>query len=299
MSPPPDIIWVRTGRQSIPFSRGILTKSLTRSGVGVEEAYTLAEEIENEMSTSGLDEIQADELMNHIYKKLRSRGLYKAATNYRVWRNVRKLKVPIIILIGGATGVGKSTVSTEIAFRLGINYTIGTDTIREVMRRMVSPELLPALTVSSFDAEESIVLPSVMIDKALYAFERQVSHVAVGIDAVLERARKESINMIIDGVHIVPGYYELEWKDAILFHFVLYVEDLEQHKAHFYARALGSQRSADRYVQSMDRIRRIQDFILERAKAYGIPIIENSNLEETTERILEIITDRLKEELES
>jgi 2-phosphoglycerate kinase len=299
MAPPPDVIWVRAGRQPIPFSRGILTKSLTRAGVGVEEAYSLAEEIEDEMTAAGVDEISAEDLMNHIYKKLRERGLHKAATNYRVWRNVRKMKVPIIILIGGATGVGKSTVSTEIAFRLGINYTIGTDTIREVMRRMVSDELLPTLSVSSFDADESIVLPTVMIDKSLYAFERQVSHVAVGINAVLDRARKEGINMVIDGVHIVPGYYELEAKDAILLHFVLYVDDLEQHKGHFYARGMGSQRSADRYVRSIDRIRRIQDFIMERAKAYGIPTIENSNLETTTERIMSVITERLKEELES
>jgi 2-phosphoglycerate kinase len=105
--------------------------------------------------------------------------------------------------------------------------------------------------------------------------------------------------MILDGVHIVPGYYELVYTDAILFHFVLYVDDLEQHKGHFYARSLGTQRAAERYIERIDRIRRIQDFILERAKAYGIPTIENSNLETTTETIMGVITDRLKEELES
>jgi 2-phosphoglycerate kinase len=297
--PPPEGIYVRTGRQTIPFSRGILSKSLTRAGVGVEEAYSIAEEIETEMSGSEKDEIQVDDLMNHIYKKLRERGLYKAATNYMVWRNVRKLKVPIIIMIGGGTGVGKSTISTEIAFRLGINYTISTDTIREVMRRMVTSELMPTLAASSFEADELITIPSPMIDKTIYAFERQVSHVSVGINGVLNRAIKESIPMIIDGVHCIPGYYQRNPKGAIMFQFILYVSDVEQHRAHFYARGIGSQRAADRYVARLDNIRRIQDFILERAKAYGIPTIDNTNLEDTTEQILEIITDRLKEELES
>jgi 2-phosphoglycerate kinase len=298
MSPPPHVIWVRTGRQSIPFSHGILTKSLTQAGVGVEEAYALAEEIENEMEAAEKEEVEADDLMGLTVEKLRDRGLTKAANNYLVWRSVRKLKAPIIILIGGGTGVGKSTVSTEIAFRLGINYTISTDTIREVMRRMITTELMPTLATSSFEAADTINLPTFMIDKAIYAFERQVSGVSVGIDAVLERAVKESINMIIDGVHVVPGYYVVPPQESILFQFVLHVSDVEQHKAHFDARAMGSHRTADRYISKIDQIRRIQEFIVERAQADNIPIIDNMNLEDTSETILSIITDRLKEEMD-
>jgi 2-phosphoglycerate kinase len=266
--------------------------------VGVEEAYSIAEEIESDYA-GGKDEIPLDDLMNHIYEKLRERGLFKAATNYLVWRNVRKLKVPIIIMIGGGTGVGKSTISTEIAFRLGINYTISTDTIREVMRRMITSELMPTLAASSFEADETITIPSPMIDKTIYAFERQVSLVSVGINGVLQRAIKENFPMIIDGVHCVPGYYERNPEGAIMFQFILHVTDIEQHKAHFYARGIGSQRKADRYVANMDNIRRIQSFIIERANAYGITTIDNTNLEDTTETILEIVTDRLKEEIES
>ena len=298
MTLPPNAIRVRTGRQSIPFSRGILTKSLTQAGVGVEEAYAIAEEIEEVISGSKETEVSADELIDHTYQKMKERGLTKAATNYRVWRKVRELKVPLIILIGGGTGVGKSTVSTEIAFRLGINYTISTDTVREVMRRVVSEELMPTLAVSSFETDISIVLPTIMIDKALYAFERQVSHVGVGINAVLERAQKESISVIIDGVHVVPGYIDMENLDAIVFPFMLYVSDIEQHKAHFYARGIGSGRTPERYIKNLDRIRHIQEFILERAKSHGILTIDNLNLEETTDRIMEVITQRLKKEIE-
>jgi 2-phosphoglycerate kinase len=166
------------------------------------------------------------------------------------------------------------------------------------MRRMVSPELMPTLAVSSYMADETVILPMPMIDKTIYAFERQVSHVAVGIDAVLVRAIKENIPMIIDGVHLVPGYYEPDPKGAIMFQFILSLRDIEQHKAHFYARGIGTSRSAERYVDNIDRIRRIQDFILERARALQIPIIDNTNLEATTDWILGIITDRLKEEME-
>jgi 2-phosphoglycerate kinase len=297
MAEPPRIS-VRAGQRSIPFSRGILSKSLTSTGVGVEDAYNLVEELEEEISGYEGGEISADELMNLTYRKLRKHGYTKAATNYLVWRNVRKLKVPIIILIGGATGVGKSTVSTEIAFRLGINYTISTDTIREVMRRMVSTELMPVLSVSSFDAASIIDIPYGIADKDIYAFESQVSRVSIGIKAVLERAVKENINIIMDGVHLVPGYHSVDYGDAITFHFMLSVKDPEQHKDHFYARDMASQRSAERYVRNLDRIRKIQDFIMDRAAGYDVHIINNTNLEETSGNILEVVTDRLKEEME-
>ena len=50
-----------------------------------------------------------------------------------------RLDVPVVILIGGATGVGKSTIATQLAARLGIVRVVATDAIREVMRAMLSP----------------------------------------------------------------------------------------------------------------------------------------------------------------
>jgi 2-phosphoglycerate kinase (EC 2.7.1.-) len=40
----------------------------------------------------------------------------------------------VIIYLAGASGTGKSVMSTFLAGRLGINKITGTDTIREIMR---------------------------------------------------------------------------------------------------------------------------------------------------------------------
>ena len=61
------------------------------------------------------------------------------AKNFVRWREVERLDVPLVILIGGATGVGKSTIATQLAARLGIVRVVATDAIREVMRAMFSP----------------------------------------------------------------------------------------------------------------------------------------------------------------
>ena len=75
------------------------------------------------------------------------------AKNYLRWREVESLDVPLVILIGGATGVGKSTIATQLAARMGIVRVVATDAIREVMRSMFSPELMPTLHMSSFEAD--------------------------------------------------------------------------------------------------------------------------------------------------
>ncbi len=63
------------------------------------------------------------------------------------------------MLIGGATGVGKSTIATQLAARLGVVRVVASDAIREVMRAMFSRELMPSLHTSSFDADAALREP--------------------------------------------------------------------------------------------------------------------------------------------
>lgn len=65
-----------------------------------------------------------------------------------------------IILIGGAPGVGKSTLAKEIASARGVNW-ISTDQIRTIMQEATKRNLKPELFVdanSSNDSGESVTL---------------------------------------------------------------------------------------------------------------------------------------------
>jgi 2-phosphoglycerate kinase len=285
------IVTDRDRKIRLPFSRGILTRSITLAGIDVGIAYAIATEVQKELERKKRKAVTTDEIRELTYQKLLEKGLREEAKRYLFWRELRRRKVRLTVLLGGATGVGKSTIATELAFRLGIRTIIGTDTIREVMRKIIARELLPDIHVSSFLAEEVVRAPK-NADPLIYGFETQVKHVSVGITAVLERVRREGLNALIEGIHIAPGFVEPKEDE---FMYIIAVPGKDHLIAHFYERARYSQRDAEKYVKNIDRIIRIQEYLIERAREHGIPVIENVELEKTVSTILEDIMKKLEE----
>jgi len=274
----------------LPFSRGILTRSIMLAGIDVGLAYAIASEVQRELEGAAKRIVSTDEIRELTYRKLLEKGLREQAERYLLWRELKKRKIRIAILIGGATGVGKSTISTEIAFRLGIRSIIGTDTIREVMRKMIAPDLLPDIHVSSFLASEA-VNPPAEVDPLLYGFRMQVKHVSTGIAAVLERSRREGFNALIEGIHVVPGFVDLRGNE---FMYLITVPDRDYLEAHFYERARYSLRDPRKYIENIDRIMEIQNYLIKLARKHGVPIVENVELEKTVGRVISDVIRRLE-----
>lgn len=266
-----------------PFSKGILSRSLNVADIGTERAYVIAGDIERELLEKDVTEISSKDLaiaaLNHL-----ERIDPKIALKYRNWRSLRNSKKPLIILIGGASGVGTSSMAFELANRLRLKNLISTDMIREVMRKIVSKELSPVIHKSSFDAYESIRTPSIRIDSVIEGFISHVDVVNVGIEAIIERSVKEGISTIIEGVHIVPGFIRkdlMENNNIIIF--TLTVDDEESHKQRFYSRCRQPwvKRSLERYMDNFDTIRKTQKFLVEQAKIHDAHIINNVDINET------------------
>ena len=50
-------------------------------------------------------------------------------------------------------------------------------------------------------------------------------------------------------------------------------------------------RAPERYLEALDRIRILQDYLIVRAEAAGIPVIDAGGLEPTLRRVLEVVLD--------
>ena len=277
-----------------PFSKGILSRSLNVADLGTERAHKIASDIEADLIKKNITEISSFDLANEVLNHLKAIDP-NIAQKYRNWRSLRTSKKPLIILIGGASGVGTSSMAFELASRLRLKNLISTDMIREVMRKIISKDLSPVIHKSSFDAYESLRTPSIRIDSVVEGFINHVDVVNVGIEAIIERSVKEGISTIIEGVHIVPGFVKeelIENNNIIIF--TLTVDDEESHRQRFYSRCRQPwvKRSLERYMDYFPTIRKTQKFLVEQAKIHDARIINNVDINETIDIMVSDILEK-------
>jgi 2-phosphoglycerate kinase len=206
---------------------------------------------------------------------------------------VADLDVPLIVLIGGATGVGKSTIATQLASRLGITRVVSTDAVREVLRSAFTEEMFPTLYASSFEADEAVRQPIPHTgDRLIIGFREQAAAVAVGAQKLITRAIDEGTDMILEGAHLVPGFLErLETIDssrALIVSLLITVDDEETHRSHFYRRGRdGGYRPQERYLKNFKKIRRIQKYMVTSALMRGVPMVSHYDLDETLSQTID------------
>jgi 2-phosphoglycerate kinase len=213
---------------------------------------------------------------------------------------LRQLEIPLLVLIGGATGTGKSTVATEVAHRLGITRVTSTDVVRQTMRAFFSREFMPSIHYSSFEAGPAATVSGKDpdADRNLVGFLEQTRNVLVGVRAVLGRAIEEGYSLALEGVHIVPGMLQPQ-NGALVCKVLLAIEDEEEHASHFWTRDAASEglRPFEKYLQALPEIRRIQDYLIEQAAKNDVPVIENSRMEDTVDRVIGLVLDQIEREV--
>jgi 2-phosphoglycerate kinase len=207
---------------------------------------------------------------------------------------------PLIVLIGGTTGVGKSTIATEVAHRLGITRIVSTDSIRQVMRGIFSKDLMPAIYESSFNAWRGLRVPvPAGADPVIVGFREQTAVVTTGIKSLIERAVLEGVSMIIEGIHLVPGYIDpAEFTGATVVQLVVAVDNEDAHRSHFYIREVQTDgnRPLEKYRANFDNIRLLGLYIEDLAREHDTPIIHSHQLDTTVAETLELIVKQATQE---
>ena len=281
----------------LPYSKGLMASQVMVTGLSPVRAYQVAEAIEERLRELGVPSISNEQLGELALGVLEDLAGERYARNFQRWREIEALQVPLVVLIGGATGVGKSTLATQLATRLGIVRVVATDAIREVMRALFSHELMPTLHASSFEAG-SVLREPPSKDEVVVGFREQTAAVAVGVQALVERAAMEGTHLIIEGAHVVPGFLDLDpWRDRILaVPVVVTIEEDEVHRSHFAARASEhAGRPAERYLDRFDDIRRVQRYIKSQALSHGVPVIANYSFDRALAAIIDLVMERATE----
>ena len=280
------------GNDETPYSKGVMARALIAAGVPAEGAYRMARRIELDLAESGQASARPERLLGIAQEVLGEAAGERAAERLHRLADLQSIDVPLIVLIGGTTGSGKSTVAVEVARRLGITRVASTDLIRQTMRAFFSPQFMPSIHYSSFEAGQAVG-DEVTGDPTIAGFLDQCRHVCVGAEAAIRRAITENWSMVLEGVHIVPGLLPVELDGAVVVQVIVEVRELEIHRLNFHVRdvATGGVRGVKKYIDRLDEIRRIQTYVATKARREGVPVVDNVNVERTILQILEIILD--------
>jgi 2-phosphoglycerate kinase len=290
---------IRGRGAGLPYSKGRMAQTLMLSGFAAERAYQLSQVIEREVAAVGADEISTEQLHELVEHVLGREDTPAMLARYHGWNRLARLDKPLVLLIGGATGTGKSSLATELAYRLGISRITSTDAVRQVMRAAFAAELLPALHYSSFEAGDGLKIPMPdpdAADRALYGFIQQAEQVAVGANAIIERAVMEGLSTVVEGVHLVPGLVAPErHAAAVTVQVMLAITDDDAHQAHFLLRDVesGGGRGMERYLKRFGEIRRIQDYLVAQAERMQVPVIEAGDPDDALVAVMDLILDRV------
>jgi 2-phosphoglycerate kinase len=292
--------------QVTQFSRLEYQHGLENIGLSSDEAMDIVATVYKHLLDRRIEKLASRRLSELTYRYLRqSSGLGPAvAHRWLVWRDFVNSGKPIIFLLGGTAGCGKSTIATMLANRLDIVRTQSTDMLREVMRIMMPEQLVPVLHTSSFTAWTALpgkpeVIDDVSDTLLVNGYRSQADLLAVAIEAVTQRALRERVSLILEGVHIHPAIEEKLSKhdDAVVIPIMLGV--LKRKQLQQRIRGRGSdvpERRASRYLKHFDEIWRLQSYLLSEADRANKPIVINNDRDKVFREIMRITIEKLAED---
>lgn len=280
---------------TMPYSKGLMAASIMATGIPPEDAHRLARRIAEAIVASRRMVIAADELIEITADVLWREQGPDVAERYTAWRTAKRSSRPVIVLVGGVSGVGKSVLATKLAARLDLPQVVPTDAIRQIMRCFMAHGEHPEIHRSSFEGG----MPGDS-SGVVRGFADQVATVARGVVGVVERFVTEQRDGIVEGVHVTPGMIPKARmrefrKAAVLVQVLLVIRDPEAHRAHFHHRSVENTHGRDpwTYLERLWDIRAIQDHLAAEAARHGVPVIAAGHLDTALQTVISHVVDEV------
>jgi 2-phosphoglycerate kinase len=168
---------------------------------------------------------------------------------------------PMIVLLGGTYGVGKTTVAHHLGIELSIMQRIALGGITKTIRTLM-PEDDVVKQWHQYDRRD----PQAVRAK----LRRESQLVGRVIATIVDAAERSGEPCIIDGVQLLPEFLPL----SRLHLFILVVADREAHRRRFEHPT--NTRTGRLNDNTFELARIVESIILEESRPFGIPIINNS-----------------------
>ena len=195
---------------------------------------------------------------------------------------------PLVILLGGAPGTGKTTIANLLMTELGLSHHLSTGFIRASLTHLLPEADARILKHHTYDAYQALdgansAEGSIGDDDRLLleGAIRQSMLLKPAIESCINRAVQEGIGMVLEGSHFLPGVLEPATLEAS-FLCILDVPDRDALKL----RVLSPNHSRRRLSDAqLARLVRLQEGILDLAQVHGQPVVINEDLPMAVQQI--------------
>lgn len=280
------------GKTKKLFSRGILAQKLRMIGFSLSEGYEFSIQIYNDLVNLQRKTISKQKLDEIVSSHLTISQDVSVGNKYLMIEQWRDSNIPLWILISGAIGAGKSTLSRQIAGDLGIQHVIGTQVVRDILRKVLSADVMPELHSSSYKAYQTLrPIYSSRFDEVLIGFENHSKLVNIGVEAILSRAEKESVSIVVEGEHLLPAFFDETILDKPnVLYITIAVPDPEMHRENL---SFQYTQEKEDLLNHFENIRKIHELLINETKIRKLPLIETVKGENTIKKLRELVVDKI------
>jgi 2-phosphoglycerate kinase len=222
---------------------------------------------------------------------------YDLLSEYETLRRTTSNVPPLVLVLEGASATGKSMLALDFIAYLSITRIISTDTIRQVLRGVHSPEEHPELHCHTYQAHKHRQAGSNELSPIVRGYLAQCELMEPAIRDAVERLSREGAEGLVEGVHILPG--SLQDIGPSILEILIHPEE-STHRAMFLAKHSASGLktvSADTNVRESEFLatREIQDHMAHLAKSNSIRKVIFSDYEQASEEIRFILLDKIRQ----
>ncbi len=267
-----------------PFNAAVLATGVLATGMDTPDAYKIAHDVWQHLNSHHITRIESAELVLLTAERIAASLSRAFAELYVQWNRARRLGRPLVVVLSGANGIGKSTLATRVALRLGIHEVVTTGTVREVLRTIIPSEIIPELHESLLDADAS----------QASTYMRQAEVVTSACASVARRAIREGRSVLFEGTHLIPGDLSKSLRgmdeDPVVIERLLHIDDKKLDvrpvtiESHEDADVLEKRRARERRALAA---RRLQKTLLSAAEQSGVRRFEIQSREDLTPNIVD------------
>ena len=293
-------IIIQTKIKRLKFSKGLLAQFLFHKKIEHKKAYKIATEVQN--SIYSMFSPSEEEVVNISEKKYFQ--IIKAVSSEILEEKIyEKLKIilewhishqPLIIMLAGGKGCGKKEIGKAIADKFSLSHIISTSTIVQILRKTLTPELAPELHETPYKAYKKLKqVDSLQYDEVLFGFIENSKYVTGALEALIQRALMEGINLLIRGEHLIPPYISHE---ILLYPNVVFIAlSIPDERLHLKRLLLETEIiEEDEIISNFSAMRKISGFLDSEFTKREIKIVQNvGSVSSTVEKVSDIIIHRL------